>query len=441
MPHHQGRLDSFASGQDVFYGSVGLIDSFNVHSLAVSAQIPPQSQTSIHPGPRSNTNVGIGAEAVGQLGFIASGVAPNMVSPSVHQINKRMINPRVPSNNIQLSQLGQAPSVVQPYGSMSLRFGEEMPNFITSQPSNFSLPGGTMNEQMNKSLTMQQTHNLQQFSFSQQRNNVSIPHSSGQLLNNNASNSSRLSSALMQQTSSNESSNHILGRLGITTSITSSPANYMKSSFSTFPQDLYVDAQSSFMNGLSGNSYPSASCIGVSPQMTSFQSLSSNHDLKGKIENVPGFTTISEHQNRSHEWKLHRVNIPYQTGHIVSLEQSHILPHSSLMSHHNTVATVSNRDNNTDATVKEEIISLSKDIDVEKTTSFAQHKNADIDDNSIRLNYGVGPDMSYQDVFLDDIQNELMTVVGNQVSFMYHPLSTSISIDLEHQQSYSLIHI
>ncbi|XP_042398240.1 two-component response regulator ARR2-like isoform X1 [Zingiber officinale] len=415
MPQYQGRLDSFAGCQDASYGSVGLIDSFNVHGLAVSTQIPLQSRTSIHPAPRSNTNVGIGASTVGQLGLIASGAPPNMVFPSVQQMNKQMSNTRGSSSNIQSSQLGQTPSVVQPYGSMSLQFGEEMPNFLTSsQASNFSLPGGTMSEQMNKSLTMQQTHNLQQFSFSQPRSNISILHSSGQLLNNNASNSSRFSSALMQQTSSNESSNHILGRLGITTNITSSPANYMKSSFSSFPQDLYVDAQSSFMNELSGNSYPSSSCIGVSPQTTSFQSLGSNNDLKGKIENVPGFNTINEHQNRSHEWKLQSVNIPYQTDHIVDFEQSNILSHSSLMSHHNTVATVSNRDNNSSVTVKEEIISLSNDIDVEKTTSFAQHKNANIDDDSIRLHYGVGPDMSYQDVLLDDIQNELMTVVGNQ---------------------------
>ncbi|XP_042408123.1 two-component response regulator ARR2-like isoform X1 [Zingiber officinale] len=285
MPQYQGRLDSFASCQDSSYGPVGLIDSFNVHGLAVSTQIPLQNRTSIHPGPRSNTNVGIGASTVGQLGLIASGAPPNMVFPSVQQMNKQMSNTRGSSSNIQSSQLGQTPSVVQPYGSMSLQFGEEMPNFLTSsQTSNFSLPGGTMSEQMNKSLTMQQTHNLPQFSFSQPRSNISILHSSGQLLNNNASNSSRFSSALMQQTSSNESSNHILGRLGITTNITSSPANYMKSSFSSFPQDLYVDAQSSFMNELSGNSYPSASCIGVSPQTTSFQLLGSNHDLKGKIK-------------------------------------------------------------------------------------------------------------------------------------------------------------
>lgn len=435
IPQHQGRLDShFASSHDASYDPVSLIDGFDVQGFAAVSQIPPQGRAAIHPGPRGNMNVGISASAVDQLGLIASGVqlanASNMVSSSVQQMNnKRISNPQTPSNNIQLSHFGQTPSAVQPYGSMNLQFGEGMPNFLTSsQPSSFSLPGGTMSGQMNVPLTMNQAQHLQQFSLSQQRSNINIPHSSEKLLNNNASHSSRLSSALTQQPSSNESSNHILGQLDVSASITSLPANYMKSPFSTSGQDLYVDGQRSFMNGLSGSSYPSASGIGVSQQMASFQSVSSNHDLKGKIDNVTAFNTINEHQNRSHEWKLQRANIPYQTGHVFGLEQSNLLSLSSRMSRHNSAATVTNRDNNTGATVKDEITSLTNDIDVEKRPRVAQHKNVNIDDNSIRLNYGVSPDMSYQDVFLDDIQNELMSVVGKQVSFIYIPLNTSISM-------------
>ncbi|XP_042462524.1 two-component response regulator ARR2-like isoform X1 [Zingiber officinale] len=427
MPQHQGRLDShFASGHDASYDPVSLIDGFDVPGLAVVSQIPPQGRAAIHPGPRSNMNVGISASSVNQFGLIASGIqianASNMVSSSAQQMNnKRMSNPQTPSNNIQLSQFGQTPSAVQPYGSMNLQFGKGMPNFLTSssQPSSFSLPSGTMSGQMNVSLTMHQAQHLHQFSLSQQRSNINIPHSSGQVLNNNASHSSRLSSALTLQTSSNESSNHILGQLRVSTSITSLPANYIKSPFSTSRRDLYVDGQSSFVNGLSGSSYPSASGVGVSQQTASFQSFSSNHDLKGKFDNVTAFNTISEHQNRGHEWKLQRVNLPYQTGHIFGLEQSNLLSHSSLMSHHNSAATATNRDNNTGATVKDKITSLTNDINVEKRTSVAQHRNVYIDDNSVRLNYGVSPDMSYQDVYLDDMQNELMSVVAKQVTFEY----------------------
>ncbi|XP_074588851.1 uncharacterized protein LOC141844757 [Curcuma longa] len=405
MPQHQGRLDShFASGHDASYDPVSLIDGFDVQGLAAVSQIPPQGRAAIHhPGPRSNMNVIISASAVDQLGLIASGV---QLANAQQMNNKRISNPQTPSNNIQLSQFGQTPAAVQPYGSMNLQFGEGMPNFLTSsQPSSFSLPGGTISGQMNASLTMHQAQHLQQFSLPQQRSNI---------LNNNASHSSRLSPALTQQTSSNESSKQIFGHLSVSTSIAPLPANYMKSPFGTSRQDLYVDGQSSFVNGLSGSSYPSASGIGVSQQTTSFQSFSSNHDQKGKIDNVTAFDTISEDQNRSREWKLQRVNLPYQTGHIFGLEQSNLLSHSSLLSHHNSAATATNRDNNTGATIKDKTTSLTNDIDVEKRTSVAQHKNVNIDDHAVRLNYGVSPDMSYQDVFLDDIQNELMSVVGKQ---------------------------
>ncbi|RWV96092.1 hypothetical protein GW17_00041229 [Ensete ventricosum] len=435
VPQHHSRFDAhFGSNQEVTYNSIGSVGGYDFQALAASTQLLPQNIAALHSGSRSATNTGMGVSAIDQIGFLSSGKqvtnSSNIISSSVQQINSRQMNDiRGPSNNIALNQLGQSQQVVQPFGSINQQFGEETTKFFglpSSELTNFSLPGGTINEQPNNSLARHMNQHGQQFPISQQSCNMDItwqglPHSRGQLLTETACHDSRLVSALLQQVPPNNIPNHVSGRLETSANmLTSLPANYMNASCSTSPQALYPDVRNSFIIGLAGSCYPPVSSIGATPLTGSVKALSNSSNLKGMDNHVPDYDIIDEyHQNKSQDWKLQIVNLPYQSGQDRGHGQSTIDCRSSLMGNQGSTSTAKNVLNSNAGTVTKNIISTRSDIDKEKRECIVQHRT-NLVENCNRVNYDGIPDVSYQDILFEDniITNELMNVVRKQVIFL-----------------------
>ncbi|CAL9167245.1 unnamed protein product [Musa hybrid cultivar] len=431
VPQHHGRFDAhFASAQEVTYNSIGSVSGYDFQALAASTQLLPQNIAALHSGPRSATNTGMGVSAIDQIGFLSSGKqvtnSSNIISSSVQQINSRqMSDVHGPSNNIELNQLGQSQQVVQPFGSINQQFGEGTTNLFSlpsSELTNFSLPRGTINEQLNNPLARHMNQHGQQFPISQQRSNMDItlqglPRSRGQLLTETACHDSRLVSALLQQVPPNNIPNHVSGRLETSANmITSLPANYLNASCSTSPQALYPDVHNSFITGLPGSCYRRVSSKGATPQTGSVKALSNSSNLKGMDNHVPNFDIIGEHhQNKSQDWKLQNVNLPYQSGQNLGHGQSTIDCRSSLMGNQDSTSTAKNGFNSNAGTVTKNIISTRSDIDMEKRECIVQHKT-NLVENCNRVNYDGIPDLSYQDILFEDniITNELMNVVRKQ---------------------------
>ncbi|WOK96093.1 two-component response regulator ARR1-like [Canna indica] len=397
-PQNQGFFDAhYTSSHEATYNSVGSNDGFNLHGLSVSSQHPPQSLAPIHSEQRIATSTGMGILAVDQLGFINSRIqvtgASNIISSSLQQMNnKPMSNLRGCSKNIELGQLGQSHQVAQPYGGINLQFGEGTSNFLTlpsSAPTSFSLPGGTISGQLSKSLSMHMTEHSHEEQFSMfQQSTLDItlpgqPQPRGQLLDEVASHNSRLASTLTEPAPPDDIANCIWGRLGTDANmLTSLPAKYMDAPYNRFPRSLYVGGQDGVVNRSAGGS-----C---------FDSFISTCNLKGTNNHVS-----DEHQSRSRNWKLQKVNLPYQSGQEVGLEQSTIDGHSSLMGHQGAT-------NISAGTVTEEILLMKNKIDNERGSS-SQHQRTNLVENSIRVNYEVSSDISYQ-----NLHDELMKVVQGQ---------------------------
>lgn len=449
VPQHQGRLDTAYTGtSEVALRAVGSFDGFDLQSLAVSGQLPPQSFAALHSAPRRVTNTGIGMSSVDQIGFFNSNAqmanASNIRPELMQQINNKQTNfLSGPSTSMESRQLGQSQQLAQSYRNVGLQASEGASSFFklpSSQRTSTTFTGGTVNANLSNSLVVQMMQQGQPFSISQQQNqmHINMPQqlqTRGQILNGIAvEHDSRLSTTMGHQILSNEISGHVSGGSGSNMNAnTSLPGGYMNaSSYVAGSHALYVDFPNRCMNESTGSCYPLSSSAGASsltstgmlqeamPHVENDESLVNSTCLKGEKDFVPNYDPsydlFSElHQNKNQEWKLQNVNVSYQSAQQLGSKQSDMDFGSSLLAHQDSVATIKDGSKNK-CTVRKEIFQVRTEIEHEKGECIAQRNSSILVENCVSLKSEGIPDLSYEDTFFDNniIQNELMNVVGKK---------------------------
>ncbi|XP_008813715.2 two-component response regulator ARR1-like [Phoenix dactylifera] len=440
VPQHQGRLDTpYTGSSEATFRSVDSFDGFDLHSLAVSSQLSPQSLTTLHSAPRRVTNTSIGMSSVDQMGFFNSSAqisnASNIRPPLMQQINKQQMNfPSGPSTSMESRQLGQSQQLIQSYGNMGLQASEgasvllNLPSLLRTSTS---FPGGSINANLSNSSVMQMTHRGQQFSLSQQRNQIhasmpQLPQTRGLILNGIAGEHDSRLPTTIGQILSNEVSSHISGRSGSNMNVdTSLPGGYMNaSSYGAVSHALYADFPNSCMNESTGSCYPLARSVGATsltstamPPVGDVEALGNSTGLRGAKDFVPNYDLFSElHQSKSQDWKLQNINVSYPSDQHLGSKQSNIAFGSPSLAHQDSSATVKDGSSRNTRTVRKEIFSVRTEIGHEKGERIAQRNRTILVENSVRLKSEGMSDPRYQDVLFDDniIQNELMNVVGKK---------------------------
>ncbi|KAG1338741.1 two-component response regulator ARR1 [Cocos nucifera] len=445
VPQHQGRLDTpYTGSSEATFHSIGPFDGFDLQSLAVSGQLSPQSLMALHSVPRRVTSTSIGMSSGDQIGFFNSSAqisnASNIRPSLMQQIDKKQMNfvSGTPTS-MESRQLGQSQQLVQSYGNMRLQASEGASglfNLPSSQRTSTTFPAVSINANLSNSLVMQMTHQGQQFSVSQQQNqiNISMPQllqTRGPIQNGIAGEHDLRLSTTIAQILPNDVSSHVSGSGGSNVNVdTSLPGGYMNaSSYGAVSHALYADFPNSCMNESTGSCYPLASSAGATslastgmlqdamPPVVNVEALGSSTGLKGAKDSVPNYDLFSElHESKSQDWKLQNINVSYQSAQQFGSKQSNIAFGSPSLAHQDSIATIKDGSSRNTCTVRKEILSVRTEIGHEKGERIAQSNSTILVENSVRVKAEGMSDLSCQDMLFDGntIQNELMNVVGKK---------------------------
>ncbi|WOL10304.1 hypothetical protein Cni_G19059 [Canna indica] len=410
VPQNQARIDGpYTSAQEVPFRSGGVV-GFDLQALSVSGQLLP----ALHFGARRATDTGIGTPTFNQMGFLSSGSSANVSSarssPMYQMTNRGLSYLSGSPNNIESRQIDQPYHLAQQHGrNTPLKVEEETSVFFNMPPSQTRplFPGANTNDQLNRSLLMAMSQPGQQFSLSQQHDNfLGQSISRGQVLNGIEAHDSRLASTVRQQMLPYEISSDVSERT-VNTLNSSLPGNQISSLYGAVPQSLNSNIQNRCINESVASLYPHSSSIGPTPMTGSVQTSSKTSNLKGISDLPPSYVSS---QNKSLDWKMKGVNLPYQSGQQFGSGLNNLDSGSS-------PATYQDRNTINACTVRKEILSVRTEIEHEKVECISQCNTAVLVENSFSMKSEVLPDTKLQDAFYDSniISNELMNVVGKQL--------------------------